>query len=133
MKQRKGFTLIELLIVIALIGSLAVLGMSSFVNSQRRGRDARRVSDLKSIQFAMESYYAENGSYPDGTCTTVGTFYFPQGFPKDPRTQVNYAPHACATDSYCFCVTMESATGNANALDCTSFTPGNAQCVRNLQ
>lgn len=133
MNKKKGFTLIELLIVIVLIGTLALIGGSSYVTSQRRGRDARRVSDLKSIQYAMESYYALNGSYPDSTCTTVGTSYFPQGFPKDPRTQVNYNPYTCTTTAYCFCATMESATGNADSLDCTSFTPGNAQCVSNLQ
>ncbi|HOX21395.1 MAG TPA: type II secretion system protein [Candidatus Paceibacterota bacterium] len=64
MKKQKGFTLIEMLIVVAIIGilsSLILVGLSQF---RSRGRDARRVSDLKQVQNALEIYYTRNSSYP---------------------------------------------------------------------
>jgi prepilin-type N-terminal cleavage/methylation domain-containing protein len=73
MKQRdnkninKGFTLIEVLIVVFIIGLLAsvvLVGLGAF---RARGRDARRVADLRSIQNALELYYgAANNQYPTG-------------------------------------------------------------------
>ena len=60
----KGFTLIELLIVVAIIGLLAsmiLVGLSSF---RTKGRDARRVADLRQIQNGLEIYYTKNLSYP---------------------------------------------------------------------
>lgn len=62
--KNRGFTLIELLIVIAVIGilaSLILVGLSSF---RARGRDARRIADLKQVQNALELYYAKEGRYP---------------------------------------------------------------------
>lgn len=61
---KKGFTLIELLIVIAIIGILAGVVASTFVNSQRRGRDAQRKSDLKNIASALELFYNDYNKYP---------------------------------------------------------------------
>jgi general secretion pathway protein G len=62
--KNKGFTLIEMLVVIAVIGLLAALilvGLSSF---RVRGRDTRRVADVKEVQNGLELYYMKNGSYP---------------------------------------------------------------------
>lgn len=44
-----GFTIIELLVVIAIIGLLASVVMASLSGSQAKGRDARRLQDLRSI------------------------------------------------------------------------------------
>src|SRR3989338_11236591 len=63
-RNRKGFTLIELLIVLSIIGILAALGFSSYLNSVKSGRDARRKSDLRAIQNALELYYQDNEEYP---------------------------------------------------------------------
>ena len=61
---RRGFSLIELLVVITIISILSAAAVSSFTNSQRRARDARRKSDLKAIQAAAEQYYSACGAYP---------------------------------------------------------------------
>ncbi|OGK08289.1 hypothetical protein A2767_04285 [Candidatus Roizmanbacteria bacterium RIFCSPHIGHO2_01_FULL_35_10] len=60
----KSFTLIELLIVITIIGILATLGISSYFNSLKAAKDARRKSDLSTIQKALEVYYQDNQGYP---------------------------------------------------------------------
>lgn len=61
---RRGFTLIELLVVIAIIGILSATVMISLNAARAKGNDARRLSDLKQLQRALELYYDQNGSYP---------------------------------------------------------------------
>ena len=65
-KSRSGFTLIEMLIVIAIIGILASVVLVGLGPVQRRGRDARRISDLKNVQNALELYFNKCGYYPGG-------------------------------------------------------------------
>ena len=61
--QKKGFTLIELLIVIAIIGILSSIVLVSLSGARLKARDAERKSELRSIQLALESYFADNGTY----------------------------------------------------------------------
>lgn len=134
MKRKQGFTLIELLLVIALLGILTVLGTASYLNSQRQGRNARKVQDLKAVQQALESYYTVNGSYPDGTCNP-GSEFLPQGIPTDPSTNVPYPATSCSDTAYCFCAILEPNTttaGNATTNNC-AFGAGPYTCVMNLQ
>lgn len=60
-----GFTLIELLVVIAIIGILASVVLASLNTARRKSRDARRISDVKQLQLALELYFDGNGqAYP---------------------------------------------------------------------
>ena len=70
-KSVSGFTLIELLVVIAIIGILATVVLASLNNARRKSRDARRVTDIKQVQLALELYFdgVGNNSYPTGTAT----------------------------------------------------------------
>jgi general secretion pathway protein G len=65
--SKKGFTLIELLVVIAIIGLLASIILSSLNTARKKGRDARRIADLKEIQTALELYYSDHNQYPTAT------------------------------------------------------------------
>src|SRR6056297_1325722 len=66
-KDKKGFTLIELMVVVAIMGLLAALAVISLNNARQRARDARRISDVKQVQTALELYYLDNQEYPDST------------------------------------------------------------------
>ena len=57
MKKKKGFTLVELLVVIAIIGLLSTLAFVSLNAARGKARDAKRVSDVKQIQSALELFY----------------------------------------------------------------------------
>lgn len=63
--RKNGFTLIELIVVMAIIGVLAAVTAGSFASSQRRGRDARRKSDLGQVARALETYFNDRGQYPN--------------------------------------------------------------------
>ncbi len=82
MRKQKGFTLIELLVVIAIIGLLSTLAVVALNNARQKSRDARRVSDIKQIQTALELYYNDANGYPTtggvislGSISYSGTTY----------------------------------------------------------
>ena len=70
--NKKGFTLIELLVVIAIIGLLSTLAVVALGNARQKARDARRLSDLKQLQTALELYYTDQTAYPAGSAVTLG-------------------------------------------------------------
>jgi prepilin-type N-terminal cleavage/methylation domain-containing protein len=59
--KKSGFTLIELLVVVAIIGILATVVLSSLSSARERARDARRLSDMKTIYTALVQYDLDNG------------------------------------------------------------------------
>jgi len=85
MNKSKGFTLIELLVVIAIIGILSSVVLASLNSAREKSRDAKRVSDIKQLQLALELYFDSNSAYP----TTLGALasstpaYIPT-VPSDP-------------------------------------------------
>jgi len=62
-KRSRGFTLIELLVVVAIIGILASIIMISVGRARGKARDARRKSDVASIQSAVEMLNDDTGKY----------------------------------------------------------------------
>ena len=72
--NKKGFTLIELLVVISIIGLLSTISVVALNGARQKGRDAKRVGDIKQIQTALELYFNDNYVYPTSvTGTPLGT------------------------------------------------------------
>ncbi|MDB5238559.1 MAG: gspG [Candidatus Kaiserbacteria bacterium] len=94
---RRGFTLIELLVVIAIIGILSSVVLASLNTARKKGRDARRIADIKQLQLALELYYDAQGQYPTtaATSTLVGNGYI-AAMPGDPSNQRAYSYAAYA-------------------------------------
>ncbi len=70
--MKKAFTLLEMLVVVGIIAILVSIGTSSYSTAQKKARDAKRKSDLRTFQSAMEQCYAVNSfAYP--TITGSGT------------------------------------------------------------
>ncbi len=72
-RSRPGFTLIELLVVIAIIGILSTLAVVALNSARQRSRDAKRVSDIRQIQTALELGNSETGTYPTASNATLGS------------------------------------------------------------
>lgn len=100
---KKGFTLIELLVVIAIIGILSSIVLASLNSARKKGRDARRVADIKQIQLALELYYDAHSNYP--TSAQYATNLVSEGFistlPLDPLSLVSYAYEAIGSGTTC--------------------------------
>lgn len=69
-KYSKGFTLLELLVVIIIIGLLATIIMAAVNSARAKGRDTKEITELKSMQSALQIYFSANGYFPQ-TCTAV--------------------------------------------------------------
>ncbi len=66
----RGFTLIELLVVIAIIGVLSSVVLTSVSKARQNANDARRITDLKELQKALELFAVDNaGTYPVTSAT----------------------------------------------------------------
>mgnify|MGYP001557763148 CR=1 FL=1 len=61
---KSGFTLIEILIVVAVIGLLVSLVLIGLAPMQKKGRDTRRLSDLRQAQHGLEIFFNRYGRYP---------------------------------------------------------------------
>jgi len=73
MKKQKGFTLIELLVVIAIIAILSTVVMAGLNSARMKGRDAKRLSDIKQVQAALELCYDTGSGYPVASAGLLST------------------------------------------------------------
>ena len=87
-KFKFGFTLIEILVVVAIIASLSVIIYASFGGAKAGSRDQKRISDISSIQLALEQHFNKNSFYPFTLSNLVPT-YMPE-IPKDPSSDQIY-------------------------------------------
>ncbi len=65
LKAVRGFTLVEVLTVIAIIGLLASIILVGLGTFRAKGRDTRRIADLRVTQTALELYYTKFNVYPE--------------------------------------------------------------------
>lgn len=126
-KATKGFTLIELLVVIAIIGILSSIVLASLNTARQKSRDARRVSDMKQLQLAMQLYYDASSSYPVAL-TSLAPVYIPS-IPTDPVGQAAYfydgLPVGCAAgacSSYHLATDLEDQNNQALNADLDTST-----------
>lgn len=130
--NKKGFTLIELLVVIAIIGLLSVLSVVALGSARKKANDAKRLSDIKQVQTALELYYTDNNEYPNPyenavlgageyACINSNGFgalgcvdaYMPQ-IPTDPNKGM-YVYSALDGSSYLIVASLESGAGTFTA------------------
>jgi prepilin-type N-terminal cleavage/methylation domain-containing protein len=97
--SREGFTLVELLVVIIILVTLMV-GLFLVFNPLaqiNKIRDAQRKQDLAQIRSAVDTYFNDNGCYPQsvpfGGAWTVGPTVYMKKVPQDPD---------CGSGGYCY-------------------------------
>lgn len=83
----------ELLVVIAIIGVLAGVIMVAIQSARIKGRDAKRIGDMRQMATALQQYYITHGSYPTGTGSIAGTALNGTAFDGSAEPMVpNYIP-----------------------------------------
>jgi prepilin-type N-terminal cleavage/methylation domain-containing protein len=107
-KSKRGFTLIELLVVIAIIGLLASIISVSLVAARAKGRDAKRIADLRSLQLSLEEYYNDHSYYPVSLSALVSSNYL-TNLPTDPSNNSQYFYYGLNTQVSSNCLSKASA------------------------
>lgn len=82
----------ELLVVVAIMAILLAVIMVSVSSSRQKGRDAKRINDMRSLSNALELYRSANNFYPPGVAgggaasvaLSALTPNFISTIPKDP-------------------------------------------------
>ena len=62
--MKNAFSFIELLVAVAVLALLAALATPPMLAAVERARVARVVSDLQTVEVALEAYRADHGRYP---------------------------------------------------------------------
>lgn len=100
-KSFPGFTLIELLVVIAIIGLLSTVIAAPITEARKKGRDSKKISDIRSIITALNIYADDNGGqYPASIDGLV-----PRYLPNIPSAA---AASATGRDKYMYVVYTEA-------------------------
>jgi len=84
-QRNRGFTLIEIIIVFTLIGILVGLGIPSYKNATKKGREAVLKEDLYQFRKLIDQYYHDKGKYPGSLQALVDERYL-RKIPVDPMT-----------------------------------------------
>ena len=114
LKKNQGFTLVELMVVIAVIVIISIIVIVNIATARTKSRDTMRITDVKQLQGAIQSYFSTNYVYPNslsdlspGILTSI---------PKDPSTKLNYG-YATSTSPVKFhvCATLELNTPTGRA------------------
>lgn len=112
--NKRGFTLIELLMVIAIIGILASIVMVNLVSARQKGRDAKRIADIKNIQLSLEEYYNDNLYYPLNIYTALKPTYM-SVVPYDPNSTT-----VCTDGSQASCYVYAALNASGSGVSCAS-------------
>ncbi|NDK10275.1 BspA family leucine-rich repeat surface protein [Candidatus Gracilibacteria bacterium] len=81
--KKQAFTLVELIVVITILAILGTIGFISLQGYSVTARESARISDLATIQRALEFFQTTEGYYPDPTdfinVTYSGSLAWKQG------------------------------------------------------
>lgn len=128
-QHRKGFTLIELLVVIAIIGLLSTLAVVAMSNARQKARDAKRVSDIKQIQSALDLYATDKNGYPADGANGAGTITLGGSTAKCLSDTTGLgASGACTGNTYMANIPSNPTPGGANYVYASKTANNAADC-----
>ncbi|MEA3248797.1 MAG: type II secretion system protein [Patescibacteria group bacterium] len=75
--RHRAFSLVELLVVIAIIGTLSSIAVLAISNAREKGRNVKRVADVRQIVMSLELYNNDYNGYPtELSAVTLGSGAF---------------------------------------------------------
>jgi len=99
-KGLRGFTLIELLVVIAIIGLLSTVIAAPITEARKKGRDAKKVADIRAVTTALDLYADDNGGVYPPSLDGLSPRYLP-------NLPANAATTTLARDKYMYVTYVE--------------------------
>ena len=64
-KTSAAVTLVELLIVVAMVGTLAAIGVPAYNNYIEKTKSSHAIQDIRFIEAAIKMYRTEHGAFPE--------------------------------------------------------------------
>jgi len=61
----RAFTLIEVLIVVGIIGTIAAIGVPTYMDALDKARVAHAIGDISSVSEEISLFWFDNGRYPN--------------------------------------------------------------------
>lgn len=127
MNKQKGFTLVELLIVIAIIGILSAIVITSLNKARASGNDGKVKGQIANLRAATDVYYQNHGNSFKGLCSVPmgdvsGTYQLLQTSNYPVKTTLDcgdddsvYSVAASMSGNAAWCVDSDGTSRNANA------------------
>lgn len=66
-RNEAGFTMVEMMVVMVIIAALIAGGIKFYLGYIENARITKAKGEIAIMQAALDSYYAENGKYPETT------------------------------------------------------------------
>lgn len=132
MKSRKGFTLIEILVTLSIIATLSIIGFAAFRIVLQNARDARRSTDLRLVQGALEQFRADQLFYPkEDTACNNGTFKFGCALRSSDGSKkyLNLVPEDSLGGNYKYCYKALKSGSECDAVASSDCDNSTNKCV----
>ena len=104
-REEDGFSLIELLVVVIVIGILAAIAVPLYVHQRDQAVQASMRSDLRDTAVFMESYYADNATYP------TSFSQLSSDLSTSPSTTITVETSGSTPGTYCLTARNTTLTG----------------------
>ena len=120
-KKLRGFTLIELLVVVAIIGTLAAVGIYSYNGYVKSSKKTSAKNTMMQIGLAQTEFYSNSGFYwyngldddDDSSCTATGSDGATKAIGEGLFDKANYIDNEVGFN---FCVIADGATFEIQAI-----------------
>lgn len=78
-RDESGLTLVELLVVLLVIASLLAIAVPSYLGFDRRATATTATANLRAAIPAVETYFADHGTYDAGSMTVAALRAYDRG------------------------------------------------------